>query len=128
MCSCNIGNDNADENGVLEIALDANNNDVDIENNATLDQNFINNNTADDDLSKECQNEIVNDAIQNVASDEFANGACADATDDGDWSPEHGVTLAHEMNDGEHKELIKGLLEKIIGNHLTSHATDKKTS
>ena len=142
VCSCNVDNENENDNDALEIAIDADNNDVEIENDAMLDENIVNNNTTDDDLIltnndeeniidnnhfyEEFQNEIVNDAIQNIASDELVNDVHADATDDTDRSRECRVKLTHEMNNGEHKELIKGLLLKIIGKNFTTHATNKK--
>ena len=40
---------------------------------------------------------------------------------------EHKVNLTNEINDGEHEELIKGLLDKIIGKNYATHASNKKT-
>ena len=70
----------------------------------------------------------MSDVIQSIASDELVNYFHPGATDNADRSRERRVKLTHEMSNGEHEELIKVLLEKIIGNHFTSHATNKKTS
>ena len=87
--SCNIDNDNDDDNDLLEIALCVDDNDARIENNATLKQNIINNNTAYDDamlrnydeeqiidnnhFCDEFKNKIENDEIQNITSGELVN-------------------------------------------------------
>ena len=140
--SCNVDDENENDNDVLEIVIDADNKDVEIENDAILNENIVNNNTTDDDLIltnndeeniidnnhfyDKFQNEIENDEIQNISSDELINYVHADVTGDADRSREHRITLANGMRNGEHEELIKGSLEKIIVKCYTSHAKNKK--
>ena len=104
MHSCNVDSD--DDVDVFEISLDADDNDAEIENDAVLEQNIINNDNENDDLFvtnnvdksivdnahyyDELQNEIANDAIQITNEEDVNDANCvfADVADDADRSRE----------------------------------------
>ena len=109
MHSCNIDSD--DDTDVFEMSLDADDNDSEIENDAILEQNIINNDDENDDLLvtnnideniidnvhcyDELQNEIANDAMQITNEEDVndANGVFADITDDTDRSREYRLMI-----------------------------------
>jgi len=73
----------------------------------------------------ELQNDVVNDAME-IINEEDVNGVFADVTDNTERSREYRLKLINEIKNGEHKELVKGLLEKIIGRHYATDATNRK--
>ena len=104
---------------MIEVALDTDGNDVGIENDAIMEKNIVNNNTAEDNqkltscneenvadnnhFCNEFQNEILRDSIQNISSDELMSDFYVDVTDYTDRSREHSFKLANEMSNREHK-------------------------
>ena len=117
-------NDIANENStnVINNNVDNNHFNEDTINNIVNEE--INNITALDN-----ENNIVNEEINNItANDESSEyeGMYNDLKDNTDRSREYRKKLIHEINDGQHKQIIEYLLNKIIGKSYSTHSTNKK--
>lgn len=132
-----------DENNDLENEEEDDENNAEIENDDLLNditnenKRSSNNNVDGSHFYEGTIENIVNEEINNVTEsnlnpntnhDELSDyeGMCNDLKDDTDRSRDHRLNIINEIDEGQHKDLIVCLLNKIIGKLFTTPSTNKK--
>ena len=79
-------------------------------------------------MNEEINNITESNLNPNTNHDELSDyeGMYNDLKDDTDRSRDYRVKIINEINDGQHKDLIVCLLNKIIGKSFATHSTNKK--
>ena len=79
-------------------------------------------------MNEEINNVTESNLNPNTNHDELSDyeGMCNDLKDDTDRSRDYRLKIINEINEGQHKDLIVCLLNKIIGKCYITHSTKKK--
>ena len=141
MCACEVCNENnnpeneeEDNENNAEIENDDLLNNITNENNLSSNNNNINGShfceeaLAENIVNKEINNITESNLNSNTNYDELSDyeGMCNDLKDNTDRSRDYRVKIINEIKDGQHKDLIAYLLNKIINTSFAIPSTNKK--